>query len=219
MKEFGKKERKLAILGLLLTGVLIVLYEFLVPTALMIRVFKAVLPAVLALLTVFFVVSVHMYSKDKQALAASKGIKPSALDFPLSLKNGVYRDMSTGIMVLDVLSVIFILLTIGGYYYQYKNTDLYKYYPLIVTVMIFVLEVGILIMYTMEGKVKDNSEYYNKLVEAQIEKDKQAEANAIEMTEVISDAESVSEESLEAHEEKSEGAEEGSKGIQFGSVS
>lgn len=184
MKEFSRKERKLALLGLFLLGVEIILYEFLVPTALMIRVFKAVLPVVFVLLGLFFVISLSMYAKDKRVLAESKQLSVSALDFPVTLKNGIYRDMSKAILVLDTLSLLFILLTVGGYFYQYKNTALYKYYPLIVTGIIVFLEVYVLIVYTMEGKEKDNSEYYNKLVNAQVEKDKAAEADALKAIDI-----------------------------------
>lgn len=234
MKEFDVRERKSAILTMVLLGVFAALYEFLVPTVMIIRVFKLFVPVVWVLIVLFFIVSQFFFAKDRIALAEADPQFATHAYSPITTLNGTYRNMLSLINLMNVISFLSILLTLGGYYYQYRNTKLYEYYPIIVTTVIITLEILCVFVFTREGKASSYDEAVLRVVEksenwdAVASKEVLAEKkDEVEDLEVLSDDIKMSETTVEKtevletenHEELKTGASDDTDELNFGDIS
>lgn len=159
------RERKSAIVTMLLLGIFAALYEVLVPTVMVIRVFKLFVPISWVLVVLFFIVSQILFAKDRIALANADPQYATCSCSPITTLNGTYKNMLSLINLLNVMSFISIALTVFGYYYQYKNTKLYEYYPIIVTTLVVTLEILCVFVFTREGKASSYDEAVIKVVQ------------------------------------------------------
>lgn len=221
MKEFDVRERKAAILTMILIGVLTLLYELLVPTVLLIRVFKYFVPVLWGLIVLFFYVSQLFFAKDRIVLSQQDPDFAKKSYTPVTSLNGTYKNMLSFITFMNIVTGISIVVTLVGYFYQYKNSALYEYYPIVVTTLAVTIEVFCIVIFTREGKASKYDKEVIKVVESvenwdqaekpaqeAEEKDKVEDLEVINKDElVVSDVSTTS--NLEADEE----------GIEFGDIS
>lgn len=182
MKEFDMRERKSAIFLMGILGLLVILYTFLVPEVLIIRVFRKFIPAMWVLIVIFFIVSQILFQRDRMALLQAHPEKKINPNTPITTITGVYRNVLAMINLLSVLSAICVAITIVGYFVQYNNTAVFEYYPIIMTALCTCLEVACVIVFTREGRatkydkevinlVKETENWEGALIKADVEEE------------------------------------------------
>lgn len=178
MKEFDMRERRSAIFLLGMMGVLSALYIFIVPEVLIIRVFRKFVPIMWLVFVVLFCLSLALYRKDREALAKENPDNVLNINTPITSLSGVYKNMLSWINILNVFTVICIAIAIVGYFYQYKNSAVFEYYPLVMTVLCVVLDVAVTIVFTREGRATKYDKDVIKLVKETEQWEKKLESDS-----------------------------------------